>query len=118
MKTEYEKVLTIRNKDNKLMGFWCHDMQSHTVELYLCEKASIDEIKDLVETLKINNNLVENKVHFRVLPHDSTTDLKKDDLYELTLTEDVNHDAKVSRKANLKVLPDSVLDTVNFRNKK
>lgn len=54
MQTEYEKVLTIRDNSNKLLGFWCHDMQSHTVELYLCQKSSIDEIKELVETLKIN----------------------------------------------------------------
>lgn len=65
METEYEKVLTIRDTANKLLGFWCHDMQSHKVELYLCEKASIDDIKDLVETLKINPE--NNKVNIKVL---------------------------------------------------
>lgn len=105
MQTEYEKVLTIRNKDNKLMGFWCHDMKSHTVELYLCEKASLDEIKELVEQLQLHTKICHvageelkkhdvvhvndvdgtvHKVPFKILKEEDKKGLKKEDLLEFS----------------------------------
>lgn len=99
MQTEYEKMLTIRDTNNRLLGFWCHDMNSHTVELYLCEKASLDEIKDMVEKLKINTSIChvneikhntafldvgENKVPFKILKEEEKKGLKKEDLLEFS----------------------------------
>lgn len=45
MTKEFDRVLTLRNKRGELIGVWVHENQN--VHFYKCEKAGLDEMKDL-----------------------------------------------------------------------
>jgi len=48
MDTQYESVLTCRDKNGKLIGFWCNEIKERHITLFLCKTASLDDIKDLM----------------------------------------------------------------------
>lgn len=51
METTNETILAIKDKDGQLVGFYYHDIPKRSVIFYTCEKASMDDIKNVMAKL-------------------------------------------------------------------